>query len=265
MTRALAFALLLLLIGCNSPTVPTGPSSASAPAALPPNESTPSNPTATADTWIISGQSNAVGCAGGIGPSKSGRVLMPLVGSWVPASDPLSFVEPCSGCEVGAWVTAAQVYNAAAGRAIKLTGWARVSSAISLWRADQDGWSRLRARIRSDGQAATTFLWWQGEAEAASNQATGYAAALADLVRRVRDEAHNPSMRVVVIALADAPYPDLRKGYERLRNEQRTFVANDGRALIVSAEGLPLNPDKPYHLTVSGYAELGRRVAAAMR
>jgi hypothetical protein len=255
--RCLIVVLVLALAAC-------GGDSPIAPAPLrEPLPSLPADPL-LAETWIISGQSNAVGCAVGSGPNPTSSVLMPRFGEWVPARDPLPFMEPYPGCEVGPWVTAAQAYAAQTGRTVHLTGWGRVASPITLWGPTAEGWIRLRMMIDYDGQRASTLLWWQGETEATLDRTTGYAAALTDLVRRTREATRNPMLRVLVIGLADAPYASQLTGYDRLRAEQRAYAAADGNAVIVSAEGLPLNPEGPYHLTAEGYAALGRRVATAL-
>jgi lysophospholipase L1-like esterase len=119
----------------------------------------------------------------------------------------------------------------------------------------------------ANGNNADAFLWWQGEADAITGQTPLYQAALANLVQRVRTAAGRPDMRVLVVGLADAPNAETRQEYADLRQAQQAFVAADGHAVYVSAEGLPLlSPPVPaYHLSAAGYAAMGQRIADALR
>jgi carbohydrate esterase-like sialic acid-specific acetylesterase len=110
-------------------------------------------------------------------------------------------------------------------------------------------------------------MWFQGEADAVDGTTrSAYEASLEDLIRRVRLAAQNPSMHVLIVGLADAPFRQDRRGYEKIRAVLREVAARDPRAVYVTAEGLPLGrPAQPYHLATEGYRALGVRIAAMVQ
>jgi hypothetical protein len=261
MKRRLLTLLYLssVLTGCANPVQPTPTFDATIAPTIPVVPPPPPQFT----TWVISGQSNAVGCAAGSGPSPVEDVLMRLNDAWVPASDPLPFLKVEPGhdfCHIGPWVTAAQLVKK--DKPIHLTGWARGGSEIRWWAPGEYGWAKLEPLIP---KGADVFLWWQGESDAVLYKDGTYQASLEDLVTRVRAAAQNPAMRVVVVGLADSPAPIWNVQYAKLRAAQQAFVAGDPNAVYVSSEGVPLQPGAGvFHVTADGYREVGRRIAAAI-
>lgn len=250
-SRHLAGILLLVLSACGTaPPVPT-------PAAL------PRVPPAV-ETWIISGQSNAVGCARGdsFNGAHVADVEMWTGTGFRPAQEPLAFMEPYEGCQVGPWLSAAH----AVARPVRLTGWAKVGESIHNWAAGAEGWQHLEHAISTSGQGARWFLWFQGEADAVGKcTKAAYAADLEDLIMRVRRAARNPAMNVLIVGLADAPSRQIAAQYGEIRTAQQEVAARDRHAFYVSAEGLPTAVDQPYHLTHEGYRVLAMRIAAMVR
>ena len=223
----------------------------------------PSVPSLSApETWIISGQSNAVGCATGPEIATSSLVEMWAGGGWQPAREPLSFMDAHEGCQVGPWLPAALDL----GRRIRLTGWGHAGSAIATWAADGAGWRQLETTIAASGIGARWFMWFQGETDAAEGNEKAYATKLEDLIARVRIAAENPVMRVLIVGLADAPFLEVAAGYARIREEQMAVAERDPLAIYVPAEGLPTAaPQQPHHLSAEGYRLLGARIAAVVR
>jgi Carbohydrate esterase, sialic acid-specific acetylesterase len=214
------------------------------------------------EIWIISGQSNAVGCARGA--SLDGfQVEMWAGTAWQPAHEPLAFMEPYKDCQVGPWLSAAR----AVGRPVRLTGWGRVGIPIDFWAAGAEGWRQLEHAVAVSGQGARWFLWFQGEADAVvPGQQASYAVKLADLIVRVREAAKNPTMNVLIVGLADAPFRKLAAQYAAVRAAQQQVAARDPRVFYISAEGLPIAiPKQPYHLTDVGYSLLALRITEVLR
>jgi hypothetical protein len=248
-SSALVVSLRLLALSACGGAGAT-PSDTVLPAVVPP-----------AETWIISGQSNAVGCARGTSVDDA-RVQMWTGAGWLPAHEPLAFMEPFEGCQVGPWLQAAR----AVGRPVRLTGWGKVGISISNWNPQTDGWRRLEHAIKSSGLGASWFLWFQGEADAVGKGTQApYADRLTDLIARVRRAAQNPSMRVLIVGLADAPFQHFAAGYTQVRLAQEEVAARDPLTVYVSAEGLPTAASQPYHLTEASYRVLGVRIAAIVR
>ena len=199
----------------------------------PPPPRAPSVP--VPETWVVSGQSNAVSCG------------------------PRTFIGvPYAGCTEAAWSTAVERL----GLPITLSGWAKGSEPIDHWGYGWNNWQFLLSEIRQANNF-TTFLWWQGEAEATNGQAGSYGAMLRDLIYRVRMTTPSVHIKVVIVGLLDAPgnYPD----YDVVRNAQRAFVTADSNAVFIDTRGIRLNPASPFHLDADGYCEVGERIAEALR
>jgi hypothetical protein len=213
-------------------------------------------------TWIISGQSNAVGCAVGSGPEARPELMMWAGTAWITAHDPLAFMETNADCQVGPWVVAAQSYFDRTHQPVRLTGWGRANQFITLW-TDGEGWDRLRASIPPPNGQPSVFLWYQGESEGYAQNATGYADHLRDLIARVRSIA-GPDTLAVIVGLADAPASALYNDYANIRTAQQAVVRSDPHALYVSAEGTERQPTRGITSPRTGTPSLGRRVAAVL-
>lgn len=217
------------------------------------------------ETWLISGQSNAVGYAEALGPeSPAANVLMydvrsaddTMSGGWMPARDPLPFM---GSSGVGPWVEAAKEV-AARGYTVRLTGCAWTGKRIDYWEPGQPGHSILMKRTRRTALGGKIFIWYQGEGDA--NQWVGmeeYLRKLKAHVARVRREAENPDMMVVVIQVTGGPHA----GLAEICEAQRRFVIEDGKSILVSAVGCELKSDF-WHLNRNGALELGRQVGRAL-
>ncbi len=249
-----AVLIVLCLAGCGSSSV----TSPDLPEPTPHVTPTPAIP----ETWIIWGQSNALGCAEAPGNVGGPGVVAWASGAWIPASEPLPFMEPYDDwtrdfhCDSGWAVTTANLTR----RSIRLTGHAAAATRIGYWLKHPD----LLLRNLVDAKDAKWMIAYQGESDALHRSET-WASDFRELVGLVRG-ATNPRLRVLVIGLADssaASYSE-RQMWNGLRGEQRDYVASDPLAVFISAEGLELQADG-VHLTRAGYAALATRVAAAIR
>jgi hypothetical protein len=238
-----AAVLGLLLAGCGSSHT-TGPDPiVSDPTPAP-------SPATQPETWIVWGQSNALGCAEG--PGDVGRPgVEAWAGRWVPAEEPLPFMERFANyttgliCDSGWAVTAANLM----GRPVRLTGHAAAATPIQWW---------------LDHPEAKWMIAYQGESDAIRGSAR-WASDFAELVAMVRQVTH-PQLRVLVIGLADSTATSYgaQRSWDGLRDQQQAYAASDPLARYVTAEGLELQTDG-IHLTRAGYAELASRVVQAIR
>ncbi len=261
--RQLLVVLALLSVGCRS-------AATLIPTPIPPAgvaEPTPPVPRPTIDslTWLIGGQSNAVGWAEGQftdPPLETVQAWNPDTREWEIANDPLPFVAhpQGQGGSVGPWVTAARVV-VRSGRVnrIRLTGYAQGSTAIAHWapRLDNDPiatddliW-RAFVRAIDDAENVDLFLWFQGESDA--DRPTEYPADEATLFARTRAAAGKPNLPIIVCGVVNYP------GFDAVRAAQRAAVAADAHAYFVPTDDLPNNGQ---HLTVQGYELLGARIAS---
>jgi hypothetical protein len=124
--------------------------------------SSQSTPAPKPETWIVWGQSNALGCAEGPGYDGGPGVEAWSAGRWVPASEPLPFMDPYSfpdgrACESGWAVAAAN----AVGRPVRLTGHTHVAKPIGWWPKDP---SKLLRNLK-EAKEATWLIAYQGESE----------------------------------------------------------------------------------------------------
>lgn len=209
--------------------------------------------------WILSGQSNACGRAKLPGPKADSRVTHfdPSVGKFVVAQDPL----PGMGTTgVGPWVAAAQEV-ARGGIEVRTLGFASGGKPIQFWDPGKPGDKGLFPRIKKVGQGARVFLWYQGESNSGKpEEVATYKSDLKKLVQRVRKQAANPQMTVVVIQLG--AFTREGRDFMGMREMQRQFVIEDGNALLVPALGRPLKDT--VHLNNKGYQELGREIGRAL-
>ncbi|MCZ7648651.1 MAG: sialate O-acetylesterase [Planctomycetota bacterium] len=208
-----------------------------------------------ADTWIVSGQSNACGRAPLPGYDEHPQVQMFAGGKWAPAKEPLPL-----GGRVGPWLAAAVETAKASGFGMKLTGWAQGGQPIGIWDEGGTGWRGLKASIQASGKNAGVFLWYQGESDAAKGlKQDEYEAKLTDLIARVRKESGTPALQVVIVQISR--FGNAQATTMEIREAQRQVVLKDPHALLVTAIGRRCDG---VHLYKDGYFELGAEIARAL-
>lgn len=210
---------------------------------------------APVDTWIVSGQSNACGRAQL--PGYEGHALVQMFDGkgWIAAKEPL----PLNGT-VGPWLAAA-TETAKAGVGVRITGWAQGGQPIAIWDDKGAGWAALKKSIDASGQNAGVFLWYQGENDAVSSTDPAvYQRKLGELVAKVRAEAKNPAMHVVIVQLGF--WSNAASKVMEIREAQRQYVLGDPGAILVPAMGRPCDG---VHLKKEGYFELGQEISRALR
>lgn len=124
---------------------------------------------------------------------------------------------------------------------------------IAFWQTTDRMWPPLAAALH---QPLRAFVWYQGESD--YREPAAYGTALAELLGRVRAEAHDPQLLLVVVRIAPEP------AFAGVRAAQEAFVAGDAHALLVSTDDLPFRPGE-VHLTDDGYRTLAARLIAALR
>ncbi|MCX7805626.1 MAG: sialate O-acetylesterase [Planctomycetota bacterium] len=230
-------------------------------------EPRPSGDRTGAMVWIVSGQSNATGQgeAPGLPADPLVKTFDEKAGAWVPAGDPLPF-SPAEGKwsrqsrGIGPWRTAAQMVTGATGKEIHLVGSTLNGTSIATWDDGQPGWALLSGVLGKHGKDAEIFLWYQGESDGINRTPPDvYLSKLKALVERVRQTARKPEMPVVVVQIGAV---GAEGTMDPIREAQRRFVMEDGRALLVPALGRKMKDQ--YHLSRDGCLELGREIGRAL-
>ncbi len=213
------------------------------------------------ETWILSGQSNACGCAKGDPNKPDPRVTMFDIksGKFVTAAEPFGMM---GNIGLGPWHAAALEVAEKSNVPIRLTGSAYSGQPLSNWNDGQPGWNSLSLIVPKSGEGAGVFLWYQGESDALGGAALAekYQENLKVHVERVRALAKNPKLLVVIIQLAGTPSA-IDTGVT-VREGQRQFVIADGNAILIPALGQPMQDG--WHLNREGYFDLGKHIARAL-
>lgn len=151
-------------------------------------------------------------------------------------------------------------YLEAAYTAGRIDGFAQDGSRIAEWHPQSAYWKRLAPTLH---QPMRAFVWWQGESD--YREPAAYLAALRAFIDRVRREANDPNLQIVLCRVVDDPTP----GWSEIRQAQETVAATDPRVVLVSSDDLPKeHPDwarGSAHLSPAGYRQMAQRVIDAMR
>jgi hypothetical protein len=215
------------------------------------------------DVWIVSGQSNAVGCGYEKelyrGPMPGVQGLNPKYGvyEWAVAKD--GFFEST----MGPWVTAAQKFYAETKVPVGLIGHAVGSKPIDFFYENDDAYF-LRPIIERYGQGAAAFFWYQGESDAFRPETRDtYGPKLAGLVKAVRTIAGNDKMQAGIVQLARYTW-QRDDHFAAIRETQRQFVLGDPNAVLYSTMPYDVAKTDKIHLTSPGQFALGNQIADQM-
>lgn len=217
------------------------------------------------DIWVVSGQSNAVGCGYEKefyrGPMPGVHGLNPKYGilEWTVARD--GFFEST----MGPWVTAAQDFYVATGVPVGLMGHAVGSKAMDyFYDADRNDPYFLRPLLERSGQGAAAFFWYQGESDSfRSESRDAYAPKLKGLVAAVRSIANNDRMMAGIVQLARYTWQK-DDTFATIRETQRQYVLGDPDAVLYSTMPYEVSKTDKIHLTSPSQASLGKQIAAQM-
>lgn len=125
-------------------------------------------------------------------------------------------------------------------------GFSESSRPISWWNPDGYCWLQLAPTLHTPMSA---FIWWQGESDNYTTAPGEYAAALTELVGRIRAEANAPRLLFVVMRIADA----------RMDAEQDRFLASDAYAMAVQTRDIGFVDGT--HMSAEQYGRLAVRLA----
>jgi hypothetical protein len=226
------------------------------------------------DLYLLIGQSNMAG-RGKVEPEdqkKTPRVLtLSKANGWVPAVDPIHFDKKRAGVGPGRTFGIAMAeHNSAV--TIGLIPCAVGGTSIRKWqpgaedsktdtRPHDDMLVRLQVALKSG--EVKGILWHQGESDGKMGELGTYAAALTQLIERVRTECGSPEIPFVIGQLGQfegRPWSAGRIAVDAAHQEVARTVP---RCAFVSSEGLA---DKGglTHFGAAAARELGKRFAAAM-
>jgi hypothetical protein len=142
----------------------------------------------------------------------------------------------------------------------RIVGYVQDGSRIRDWAEAGGNWKRLAPNLH---QPLKAFVWWQGESD--HDNPGRYLKELKAFIARVRREANDPNLLIVICRVVDDP----TEGFPEIRQAEEAFVRADGRAVLVSSDGLQLeHPDwlrGSAHLSPDGYTKMAARVVAAIR
>lgn len=217
------------------------------------------------DLWIISGQSNAVGCGNnaalGAKPIPGVHCLEPRYNlqEWTVARD--GFFEHT----VGSWVTAAQEFYGATAVPVGLMGHAVGSKPMDYFLDPETGDPFiLRPLIEQHGVGAAAFFWYQGESDSFQPaQEAAYQQKLTKLAGAIRQLTQNPNLMIGVCQLGR--YTWFKDDhFTAVREAQRQFVLQDRRAVLYSTLPYVVNAKDRIHLETEGYIALGKQIGRQM-
>ena len=143
----------------------------------------------------------------------------------------------------------------------RIDGFAQDGSRIAEWHPES-AYTGNSSRRPCTSRCARLY---GGKAKATTGTPPEYLTALRAFIDRVRREAHDPNLLVVLCRIVDDPTP----GWSDIRRAQETLAATDPHIVLVSSDGLPKeHPDWPRgsaHLSPDGYRAMAQRVVEAIR
>lgn len=191
---------------------------------------------------------------------------------------PCSFIDDATGqvdtvsadkqAAAGPGLPFARTMLRTATRPIALVPCAKGGTSIGPWKPAQDRatlYGSCVARVReADGHLAG-MLWYQGESDAEKPlaEAHRWSASFVEMAGAFRRDVGAPKLPIVVVRISDKPRTDPARypSWSAIQDQQaRPPIPCTA---IVSAEGLPRNPDD-LHLTTQAQRTLGPELAAAM-
>lgn len=152
-----------------------------------------------------------------------------------------------------------QPFLAQAAAPVPVSGFAQDGSWITQWAVDapEGYWQRLAPSLH---QPLKAFVWWQGESD--WNAADVYLSRLIEFLQRVRREANDQNLLIVICRVVDDP------AFPGIRADQEAYIKRDPRSVLVSSDGLPReHPDwasGSAHLSSDGYVVMSQRILAAI-
>lgn len=110
-------------------------------------------------------------------------------------------------------------------------------------------------------QPARAVIWWQGESDAVDpvrNDPSTYADRLGTLLAKIRAEAQDPRLFVIVVQIRENHVLDTSV----IREQLALVVSRDPRSVLVPVDDLPAVDS--FHLSPEGYRMMAARIIAAL-
>jgi hypothetical protein len=217
------------------------------------------------DLWIVSGQSNAVGCgydtSFGKKPMAGVHCLAPTYGRWIWGVAKDGFF----GAYVGPWVTAAQEFYKQTGVPVGLMGHAAGGQAMDFFMDNKhQDMPFLKGKVEQHGANAALFMWYQGESDTFRPEAMeSYDTKLVSMAKAMRSYTGNPELKIGIVQISKYLwFKD--EHFAEMREIQRQFVLNDKNSILFSTIGYEVNNKDKIHLTAPGQVDLGNQMARTM-
>lgn len=217
------------------------------------------------DLWIVSGQSNAVGCGYdtslGKKPMAGVHCLTPTYGRWIWGVAKDGFF----GAYVGPWVTAAQEFYKQTGVPVGLMGHAVGGQPMDFFMDNKhQDMPFLKGKVEQHGANAVLFMWYQGESDTFRPEAMeSYDTRLVSMAKAMRSYTGNSELKIGIVQLSKYMwFKD--EHFAEMREVQRQFVLNDKNSVLFSTIGYEVNNKDKIHLTSPGQVALGNQMARTM-
>jgi hypothetical protein len=218
------------------------------------------------DLWIVSGQSNAVGCGHdtslGKEPMAGVHCLAPTYNRWIWGVAKDGFF----GAYVGPWVTAAQEYYKETGVPVGLMGHAVGGQPMDFFMDDKhQHMPFLKRKIKDHAANAALFMWYQGESDTFIPEAMeSYDKKLVSMAKAMRSYTGNPELKIGIVQLSK--YLWFRdEHFAEMREIQRQFVLNDKNSVLFSTIGYEVNNKDKIHLTSPGQVAVLSKVSPSFQ
>ncbi|WP_380787064.1 sialate O-acetylesterase [Sphingomonas sp. R86521] len=233
------------------------------------------------DVYVLAGQSNMSGRGAIADLPAPDRIADPRIalygndGQWHPALDPLDdatgqvdAVSADKQAAVGPGLPFARTMLRTTRHSIALVPCAKGGSSIARWKPVPDRaalYGSCVARVREAGGHLAGMLWYQGETDAETPlvDAAGWTAAFQQMTSAFRNDLAAPKLPIVIVQIADRPRTDSDRYPSWTAIQDQQVRPPLPCTAMVSAKGLPRNPDD-LHLTTHAQRTLGPRLAAAM-
>jgi len=194
--------------------------------------------------FILSGQSNMEG----LHPNES---FTPSVKKAFSGDEIIVVKDALGGQSISHWYAK---WKTLQGQEVKTTGYFGY-----LYYSLMD---KVKKAINGKTPSTITFIWMQGEADAADALGRGYAANLKGLIDQLREDLKFKDINFVIGRLSDFDNDNRRyPHWTMVRQSQVEVAESDPRGAWVDTDDLN-GPENGLHYTKEGYKILGKRFAA---
>jgi hypothetical protein len=229
---------------------------------------------ASMDLYLLIGQSNMAG-RGIVEPEDQKEMKNVLTlnkeNEWVPAVDPIHFDKKAAGVGPGRTfgiIMAEEYPNATIGLIPCAVG----GTSIRKWKPEAEDEKTsthpyddmlVRLKVAMKSGEVKGILWHQGEADGKMGEQGTYAAALTELIERVRTECGSQDIPFVIGQLGQFEGRPWSEGRAKVNEAQQQVAKTVPYCAFVSSDGLSDRGDLT-HFNAEAARELGMRYAQKM-